>query len=186
MNAPWVSLRDASDLDDHAASAYRTAADDRGGSLPNVFRAMANSGPALAAVAEVGTLFRRDSVLSRELCEAVILTVADEVRCVYEWTHHVKRAHRLGLEPAAVLARADAAPDPSGDDDLTVAVRIARTLASGAQPDAAAKADAVARFGARGFVELGVLVGYYVMLSRFIEFVDVPLEADYPAAPFVD
>jgi 4-carboxymuconolactone decarboxylase len=183
---PFVPLRDESDLDGDAAAAYRTAADDRGGTLPNVFKLMANSGPALAAVSEVGTLFRRDSVLSRELCEAVIVTVADEVRCTYEWTHHVSSARRLGLEPAAVLALAGSPPDPARDDDLAVAVRIARVLARGDQPGADAKRDAVARFGARGFVELGLLVGYYVMLSRFIEFVDVPLESDHPAVPFVD
>ena len=182
MSTPWVPLLDESDLDADAAPAYRKAADDRGGHLPNVFRLMANSAPALAAVTEVGTLFRRDSVLSRELCEAVIVTVADEARCVYEWTHHATSARRLGLEPADVLALGAAA----GDDDLSVAVRLARLLARGEQPTAEAKADAVARFGARGFVELGVLVGYYVMLSRFIEFVEVPLEANYPAEPFVD
>ena len=67
--------------------------------MPHVFALLANSGGAMAAVCPVGAYVRYETAFDDALREYVILTVAQELRCTYEWAHHQAVAVRVGASP---------------------------------------------------------------------------------------
>ena len=73
--------------------------------MPNVFALLANSPGALAAVTPVGAHVRYATDFDDVLRELVILTVAQELRCEYEWKHHWRVGERAGA--SADLAEHD-------------------------------------------------------------------------------
>jgi 4-carboxymuconolactone decarboxylase len=155
------------------------------GMMGNVFKALANSPGALERVAAVGEFVRFESGLDDQLREAVILTVAGNLRCVYEWTHHWHIAERLGT-PEAVLARL---ATPAAEDEpapLGPVVRFTR-LVTWAEP---VPDDLIEQLrgllGDEGLVELNVTVGYYGLLARVINTFGVPLEEGVEAVGFPD
>src|SRR6516165_9896686 len=82
---------------------YDHVAQSRGaGRMPNVFKALANNPAVMDKVAAVGEYMRFQSKLDPQLRELAILTTAQEIRCIYEWTAHYTIAEKLGV-PAKLL-----------------------------------------------------------------------------------
>jgi 4-carboxymuconolactone decarboxylase len=143
--------------------------------MGNVFRALANSPGALDRVAGVGEYARFESDLDDRLREAVILTVAGRLGCLYEWTHHWHLAQRAGVDFTTV--------DPDGatthtetDGGFAAELALARLVADGGPVPDDLLDRVRERLGDRGLVDLVVLVGYYGLLARFINTLHVPLE----------
>lgn len=154
---------------------FDQVAQSRGGRIPNVFATLAHSSGALDRTATLGGFVRFDSGLDGQLLESVVLMVAAELGCVYEYTHHHPLARKLGVDPDLLThigePEADAQLHPWGP-----ALRYAQLVSRNeAAPD-----DLVAglldTLGAQGLVELTVAVGYYGMLARVINALRVPLE----------
>lgn len=151
--------------------------------MPNVFRALANSGGALERVAGVGEFVRFGTDFDDQLRELVILTVAQENRCAYEWTHHFHLAERLGLS-AEVLGSIGTPAIEATEGIVGAATKYARLVARGEPVDDATVSALAAEFGSGGLVDLTVLVGHYASLARFINTMQVPLEEGTEARPF--
>ncbi len=149
--------------------------------MPNVFSGLGNSPGALTTVAAVGEHIRYHTDFDAQLRELCILTVAQEARCAYEWTHHLEVADRLGIDAATIATlgspEAETLPAPAG-----AALRYTRLVANNEPVDEATVAALQEAFGIEGFVDLTILAGYYGMLARFINTMRVPLEVD--ARPF--
>jgi len=114
----------------------------------------------------------------------VILTVAHETRCVYEWTHHWEIAQQLGIAPAVLSAvgttQLGREPDPIG-----ATARYARLVAHAEEVDDATFTTLKGTLGDAGMVELTVTIGYYGLLARVINTLQVPLEEGVEPRPFV-
>lgn len=179
---PLVPLCERDQLDSADRAVYDHVAEARG-SMGNVFKALANAPNVLGSLASVGETLRFHGRLPDDLREAVVLTVARERGCIYEWTHHWHVAVHQGMAPDLLehlrSRDAEAAPAPLGP-----ALRLARILAS--SPDRAPRQlvrELRAELGADGIVELTTLIGYYRLLADAIEHLGVPLEAGVKAVP---
>jgi 4-carboxymuconolactone decarboxylase len=141
--------------------------------MPNIFSALGNSVGALQTVGAVGEYIRFRTEFDDRLRELCILTVAQEARCVLEWTGHVRIARGFGVDDAEIAlvgsAEAEALPSPTGP-----ALRYVRLVANNEPVDDPTADTLRATFGDRGLVDLTILAGYYSMLARFINTMRVP------------
>ncbi len=151
--------------------------------MPNVFSLLANSPGALAVVTPVGAYVRYETAFDDVLRELVILTVAQELRCEYEWKHHWRVAERAGATPEmlAKIGTSDLEAEPA---PVGPAVRYARLLTHNKTVGDALIKTLKESFGTQGFVDLTIMAGYYGMLARFINTVGVPVEDSYDDITF--
>lgn len=156
-------------------AAYERAIAARGGDPNNLFRAMAPSPSALEHVAALGEFVRFGSSLAPALREVVILCVADEAECRYEWVHHRRIAREVHV-PEPVLTEVMRRTDAAQLGRFAPAARLARAMTRGAAVDVETLATLTQDLGAKGLVDLMVTIGYYTLLSRIINGMGIALE----------
>ena len=152
--------------------------------MPNVFALLANSPGALASVCPVGAHVRYGTDFDDVLRELVILTVAQELRCTYEWVHHHVVAKKIGASED-LLKKIGTPAIEAVSGDVGLATRYARMLTHNEEISDEMVAALKAAFGTEGFVDMTVMIGYYGMLARFINTVKIPIEPEYEIPPFV-
>jgi alkylhydroperoxidase family enzyme len=130
-----------------------------------------------------GPLLQR-SILDRRLVELVVLRVASNCSCDYEWGHHVPLAVDAGVTLAEVARIRQADVSPSWNE------RDAATLTAADELHSARRIsdDTWARLLAAGLsnqelIELCMLVGQYEMLSMTILSAGVETEAGIVRLP---
>lgn len=151
--------------------------------MPNVFALLANSPGVMATVTPVGAHVRYDTDFDDVLRELVILTVAQELQCEYEWKHHWRVAERAGAS-ADLLAKIGSPDIEAEAAPVGPAVRYARMLTHNEPIDDAMVDTLKENFGTAGFVDLTIMIGYYGMLARFINTVVIPVEGSYDDISF--
>jgi 4-carboxymuconolactone decarboxylase len=142
----------------------------------NLYRALANQPPALAAFLETSRYVRSESSLDPGLRELVILATAHELGQEYEVAHHTEVAARLGVASAKVAAVA-----PGGSlDALTpaerVAVELARQAAHTRTCDDATYDRLQAQFSTDEIVDLVVTTAWYHFCAVILGSLQVELE----------
>lgn len=123
----------------------------------------------------LGALLRYGTSLPPRLSEIAILVTGRACRSPFEWYAHRIEGEKAGLAPAfldALLAQAE--PPGMSEDDAAV-WRYAVELNAHKSVSAATYQAALARFGARGVVELTALVGYYTMVALTLNCHEIPL-----------
>lgn len=117
-----------------------------------------------------GTLDRRDA-------ELVILRVAWNCRCRYEWGQHVAIGLRAGV-PADAIGRVPQGPDASGwSAQQQALLRATDELHRQRQISDATWAQLSEHFATRQRLEITMLVGHYEMLAGVLNSACLPLEA---------
>ena len=165
--------------------AYDHVAKSRGaGRMPNVFKALANNPTVMDRVAAVGEYMRFQSKLDPQLRELAILTTAQEIRCAYEWTAHYTIAQKLGV-PAITLGSVGTPQVESGSAPLGAELRFARLVARGESVDDATFDAVKNHLGNAGVLDLIGLIGYYGLLARMLNTLQVPLDEGVEAIAFV-
>jgi 4-carboxymuconolactone decarboxylase len=145
------------------------------GWAPAIFLAGMHSPDLIERLAGVGGYLRRDSLIEARERELATLAVARDTSCVYEWTHHLRSAEALGIEPE--LLERLAARELDADEGLTGAVvGFARDVAAGRPAEGQAVEAIRDEWGDRGVVELTILACYYLALARLAQALDVELE----------
>lgn len=107
--------------------------------------------------------------------ERVILRVAWNCGCRYEWGQHAEIARRVGVGDDAIRRIAE----PAEDDALLRACdefHRERCLSDATWRELSAKHDAPT------LIELCLLIGHYEMLAGFLNTVGTPLETDFEAS----
>jgi AhpD family alkylhydroperoxidase len=127
----------------------------------NLYRALANQPPALAAFLEMSRYVRSASSLDPALRELTILATAHELGQAYEVAHHTEAAVRAGVDSAKVEA-----VTPSGSlDALTggerCAVEFARQVAHTRSCDDATFRRLQTLFSAEEIVDLVMTTAWY-------------------------
>ena len=164
-----VPLRD--EIPEPAASALREV----GGRPINLYRALANQPEVLKAWIGLAWTLRSKAITPRPLRELVILRGAQCFGSEYEWTHHVAMARSAGVPEPKIAALADWRRSELFDDRERAALAYAEGVLDG--DVSAAAADGLARhFDAAEIVELAVTAGFYAMVPRVLDALDVPLE----------
>jgi len=149
-----------------------------GGDRPiNVFSTMAHHGRALKHAFSLGGAFMFGGNVSNRTREIVILRVARNTRCEYEYAQHLVIAQRCGLDRAEVGALV--APDePAGDwsaVELAIVALVDELCADDAVSDATWSVLAT-EYDDRAMVELLLVAGYYRMLAGFLNGAGVALD----------
>jgi len=130
--------------------------------------------PELASrVSHLGAYVRFDSNLDDKLKELVILTVARELDCQFEWSMHALLARKAGVPDVCVEAIAERrVPEKISDDEANICAYV-RELLQTHRVSAPTFAAVEKNLGAAGCVELSGLVGYYVMLACVLNALEV-------------
>ncbi|MEO7010571.1 MAG: carboxymuconolactone decarboxylase family protein, partial [Caldimonas sp.] len=143
----------------------------------NLYRMLPHAGKAAEGFLKLGGALLRDNELDSRLREIAILRVGLLSGASYEVHQHRKIARRVGLADAKVAALEPGA-DTSALDDLELHVlRFTDQLVHQVRaPDAMFEAMRE-RLTTRALAELVLTVGFYMMVSRFLENFDVDIEA---------
>jgi len=144
----------------------------------NLYRALANQPPALAAFLEMSRYVRSGSTLDPGVRELVILATAHELGQEYEVAHHTQAAAGVGVDAAKVMALM-----PGGSLDAFTpaeryAVAFARQAAHTRSCDDATFNRLQSLFSTQEIVDLVVTTAWYHLCAVILGSLHVELEAD--------
>jgi 4-carboxymuconolactone decarboxylase len=130
----------------------------------------------------LGDMLRNRTVLPQRLSELAIIVVGRRWNSQVEFHVHGAAAVKAGLDAAIVEAIRVAAPPPIQDAEEREVYELARQIQVNGEPDDAAYAAILARWGERGVVELTALIGFYSMVSVALNAHRIPLPPGAPPA----
>jgi alkylhydroperoxidase family enzyme len=141
----------------------------------NVFRAVAAVPAALRPFLQLGGALLGGEHLTAAERELAILRVAHRTHASYERHQHEQLGRLAGLSDAEIAATADVDEEVLSDDQRLIC-RASDEITASVRLSDETLADLRARWGDDGARELILLVGYYNMVSRFLESARVPIE----------
>lgn len=130
----------------------------------------------------LGDTLRHRTVLPFRLAELAIIVVGRRWNSQVEFHVHGAAAVKAGLDPEIVEAIRIAAPPPIRDAEEQEVYEFTRQIQVNGEPDDDAYAAILARWGARGAVELTALIGFYTMVSIALNAHRIPLPEGAPPA----
>jgi 4-carboxymuconolactone decarboxylase len=136
------------------------------------------------AMSRLGGIVRFGSSLAANVTEVAICTTGAFHRAKFEFAAHRGLAIRAGVDEAAV-DRLGAGEDPGFEGDEAAAHAVATEILRDHRVSEATYADAEARFGSQGMVELLTTIGYYCLISTLLNGFDIPL-VEVMTDPFPD
>ena len=153
----------------------------RGYPLPNLYRVIGLAPPMLRAWLDFAWPLRLDAKTPRRLRELLILRGAQVSGTRYEWVHHAAMALAAGVTQAQVDAiEAGDACEASAlfDAQEKAVLRLAAEVTRGPAASAAAiESLRLNGFDEAGIVELTLTASFYVCVARFLQSMQVELEA---------
>lgn len=148
------------------------------GTPPNLYKALANHPPLLAAWSEFSRVLRHESRTPRELRELMILRGAQLMGSEYEWAQHLRMARQSGVREPQIKALASWKKSKEFDAREKAALALAEAVTRGEVSDAVFK-EAKRHFNDRDYVELSLTAAFYAMVGRMLDAMGVQLEPDF-------
>lgn len=150
----------------------------------NIFRALSHSPEAMRRFMKFGQYLLGEGKLDAKLREMAILKAGYICRSPYEFSQHIAFARRVGLSDDQIRAIADPTAGVFAPHELAV-LTYAAELTSEARASDAAFAAVAAFLSDEQIVELTLTIGFYNMVSRTLNAlevdVDAPAQADLTA-----
>ena len=147
----------------------------------NIFRMLPHAGPAAERFLGLGAALLRESELDPQLRELVIIRVGVLCRAEYEVHQHIRLARRAGVAQEKIDALRDG-PDAAAFSKLErAALRYADQVVLNVKAGASTFNAIADNLSHREMAELTLIIGYYMMVSRFLENFEVELEHETPA-----
>jgi AhpD family alkylhydroperoxidase len=146
----------------------------------HVFRMIAHAPTCFPGWLRLGTAILSELALAPSLRELMILLVARESGCTYEWQQHVPLARAVGVTEEQI--RAIEAGDTAGTRFAPQErVLLAATREWLQQPKCADATwrELVAYFSPRQIVEAMLVAGFYSSLARILETTEVDLDEPF-------
>jgi 4-carboxymuconolactone decarboxylase len=144
----------------------------RGEHFGGPYVALLNHPELARRIEELGFFLKFEGVLPRTVYQFIVLTIARATGADYEWQDHIAHARAAGLPDDLIDAigsgRAGTLPEPYA---LVHAI-LAKTTAWQVVPDDL-QAQAAARWGKPGLVEIVVLSGFYQMFAAINQAFDI-------------
>ena len=145
------------------------------GSVRGPFLALMHVPELADGIQQLGAYLRFSTSFPPRLSEFAILLTARHYTCQYEWQAHEPFAQKGGLAQSIIEAvRVRRRPEGMQSDETAVYDYTTELLQKGRIADATYD-RAVKAFGIRGAVELGGLIGYYIMIGMTLLAHDVQL-----------
>ena len=150
------------------------------GKLPplNIFRMMGHSGEMLDGFVRLGNQILMFSALDPVLREIAIVRVGVLSKARYEVFQHERISRQLGMSDAKIAAIHEG-PDAAAFSDVEkLVMRFTDDVVANVRASDATFQPLAARLSHREMQELTITIGYYMMVSRFLETFDVDIEEE--------
>ena len=146
----------------------------------NVFKMLAHAPHMLKPFVSMGTAFLIKGKMDPVTRECVILRVGYLSGASYETTQHEAIGLAVGMTPDLIEA-VKQGPGATGlTQEQQIALSFTDHLIANPRPSDAQVEAARAHFGLAGLEELVLLIGYYMMVCRFLETFGVDIEDGGP------
>ena len=143
----------------------------------NVFRMVAGTQQGLRPFLQLGAAVLSSAMDTRRR-EIAILRVAHATNAGYERAQHERLARQAGVTDDEITAIATEEPVASLDEEANLICRVADEVSRNVRLSDDALAALIERYGPREASDVILLVGFYNMVSRFLESTRVELEDD--------
>ena len=169
-----IAYPDFSKLPDHVREKFE--------SLPtkvNFFRMLGHSAGAFIPVIDLTNAIFRDLTISDYHKEIIVLLVAAHESAAYEWEQHVSIAQAAGVRQNQFIAIAeDRLEDAEAfEENERVLLRFGKAiLEKGAAPGVLLK-HALGHFSVQELSDAMIVLGYYRMLSGYLQTFNIPIDA---------
>ncbi|MCP4756936.1 MAG: carboxymuconolactone decarboxylase family protein [Proteobacteria bacterium] len=171
-----IKMLEKAEVEAEAIEIYQKA-EDSTGKVINLFKILAHSPKTLRDWNRLGTTILMKGVLSPKLRELAIVRVGELAQAQYELTAH----RRIGMETGLTQVQIDdvAAWEGSSnfDEQERAVLRYTDEVTLNIKASDEAYAAIEKHFSPKEIVELTVAIGYYGMVCRFLETLQVDPEA---------
>ena len=142
----------------------------------NIFRMMGHAGEMLDGFVRLGNQILAFSKIDPVLREIAIVRVGVLCKAGYEVYQHEAISRRLGMDDAKIAAIHEG-PDAKAFSDLErLVMRYTDDVVANVRASDATFAPLSKHFSHQEMQELTIAIGYYMMVSRFLETFDVDIE----------
>ncbi|HEY5106394.1 MAG TPA: carboxymuconolactone decarboxylase family protein [Caulobacteraceae bacterium] len=142
----------------------------------NIFRMLGHSGEMVDGFTKLGTQILNFSSLDPILREIAIIRVGVLSGAKYEVYQHERIGRRLGMSDALIGAIREGPGAPSLDQAQREVMAFTDDLVANVRAGDATFEPLKDRLGYKALQELTITVGYYMLVSRFLETFDVDIE----------
>ena len=142
----------------------------------NIFRMMGHSGSLLDGFTKLGGQILNFTSLDPVLREIAIVRVGSLLKARYEVHQHERISRRLGMSDALIAGIHEGPAAAVFDDAQREVMAYTDDLVANVRAGDATFEPIRARLGLQGLQELTITVGYYMMVSTFLETFDVDIE----------
>lgn len=146
----------------------------------NVFRMLCHAPHLVKPFVSMGTGFMVQGKLDPVTRECVVLRVGYLSRAGYETAQHEAIGLAVGMTPALIEAVKEGPGAGGLSDEQRIALSFTDHLVAHPRPSDEQVSVARAHFGLGGLEELALLIGYYMMVCRFLETFGVDVEDGGP------
>ena len=149
------------------------------GRLVGPLRAVIHSPDLARRWSRLGEYLRFSTCLPKKLNELAIIVTGRRCNSQLEFLIHAEAAEAAGLNPSCIEAIRLGEEPTFADDAEAEVYEFARLLQeTEAGPYGPVHAAVMARWGARGVVELTGVIGYYTMVSMMLNAHEIPIPTD--------
>jgi alkylhydroperoxidase family enzyme len=171
---PYLNREDLAETD---REIFDNLAAERGGTVGNIFRALAHTPNLLRRFLGLGGELRNKTELDPKLRELAIVTVGRLTDAQYEYVHHWNLARRVGVTREQLEALADFEKSPNFSDHERAVIRYAVEATNNVKVSDATWNALKAFLDTKRIMELVQNVAFYNMVVRVLVPVGVELEA---------
>ncbi len=172
-----VRLNETADLPEDQRWLFERMA--QRGPILNIFRAMSHCPIALRRFMKLGSYFLEEGKLDPKLRELAILRAGYDCKAPYEFSQHIAFGRRVGLSDSQI--RSVGTPQSALFDPKEIAIlNFAGEVTTQSRASDATYAAAAAFLNEEEIVELTMVTGFYNMVSRILNTLEV--DVDPPAA----
>jgi uncharacterized peroxidase-related enzyme len=148
----------------------------RGGRVLNIFKVMAHCPDVGRDFLKLGNSLLMKGRLDPKLRELAILRVGHLAQAHYEWTQHVAVARRVGVPAAQIEALPRWRASAQFNDQERAVLQYTDEVAEQIRVSEATFKEVKAFLTEEQIVELTTAIGYYGMVSRILEALQIELE----------
>lgn len=143
----------------------------------NIYRMLANGGSAALGFLKMGGALRFNGALTPMARELVILRTGSLCEAAYELDHHEAIARDIGMAEDKIRAAIGDGTGAAAFDGFEAALlRFTDEVVLDGKASAAAFAALAEHYAPEELIETTLLIGFYMMTSRFLQTFDMDLD----------
>lgn len=149
--------------------------------VPNVMKALANSPKLARRISQLGQYFMNELSLEPRLRELAVLLLMKRLNCEYGFVNHIGIAQQAGLSREQIDHIGSYQTSPLFSDDDKLVLRYAEELTLRAQVEDQLFQQVQSRLGTRNVLDLNAAIGFWNMMARNLNGLQIDLEPERSA-----